>query len=115
VREVEAEERAERAQALARLAAQAPSARVLLVHLLTEPGRHACVACWEYTRTLSVWTPSQGGQDWGVPSDIAVFALIPLCDTCSALYDSGAAPWPAGVESDIQAAVRAELRREGVI
>jgi hypothetical protein len=73
------------------------------------------LSCWEFTTLLSVWTPSQGSQDWGLAHDVAVFALIPLCDVCDSLYNSGAAPWPAGVECDIRAAVTAELKREGLV
>jgi hypothetical protein len=115
VREVEAADHADLARRLEGLMRLAPAARILLVHLVSPPSRHSCLVCLDSTRTLSVWAPTERCQDWGVPHDVAVFALIPLCDVCESLYNSGAAPWPEAVEADIQAAVTAELRREGVI
>jgi hypothetical protein len=110
---IERAEGVELARRLAHLTRGDGPTRVMLVHLVAPPGKHSCIACWEFTTMLSTWT-SQGCADWGLPGDVRVVALIPLCDVCESLYNSGATAWPAGVESDIETAVMAELRREGL-
>jgi hypothetical protein len=103
-----------RLDGLARLARarhpRAHSVRAFLVYQPDPPGPRACLHCEDFTTSLAGWE-----LDRGMPPGTVVVVLLPLCDVCAAVYDSGAAPWPAAVESDIRDAVRAELRREGVI